>query len=151
MNQSEGQRHDRIRLEVQCVAQQQTITFLEQQLAIAQQQNERLMARLLGGTLPPAPPPGQNPRGAAVHTIQFAPPPSGPFGEIASGLPLPVPPPKGQGAAHPPSIDELADTYVGEHAQALFEDVGDDTANRLGLQHDDVSGTVQRGKRQPLN
>lgn len=133
---------------MQVLAQQHTITFLEQQLAIAHQQNERLMARLFGGT-PAAPAPVAR---APLHTIDFAPPPGAdPFGGMLhSGVPLPVPPPKGQDAPRAPSHEDVLATYAGEHGRALFADVGDEEANRLGLSHDPVSGSVQQGKRQPL-
>lgn len=139
-----------IALEARVESQQQTITVLQEQLAIAQSNNEVMLHRVLGN-MGQAPAmlngpqivgqPNPSPRARAVSV---------PLGDLAmSGPGLPVPRAKGGDAPAPPTADELASTYFGEAGQDLFNDVGDAKADELGLSHDSVTGTVQQGKRLP--
>lgn len=150
MNLSQAEKRDLVALQARVHSQQQTIDVLERQLQIAQGNHELLLQRVLGGVAPIAPqlgpavgPPQAIPR-APRHQIAFGPPPI----DDGPGLPMPVPQAKGHGA--PPSPADLAETYVGTQGNQLFEDIGDDEANRLGIQHDPISGTLQPGKRQPV-
>lgn len=147
LNLSNSEKRDLIALQARVHAQQQTIDVLERQLQIAQANHELLLQRVIGGigaapALGPAVGPPQIAR-APRHQIAFGPPPI----EDGPGLPMPVQHAKGQNA---PTPADLAQTYVGEGGQHLFEDIGDDEANRHGLVHDEITGIVQQGKRQPV-
>jgi uncharacterized coiled-coil protein SlyX len=150
LNQSRSSQQHTRTLEAQVVAQQTTIEFLERQLAITQRNQDQLLARVLGQPIAPAstqmfadpafhnPPPSRAPM-----TVHFEPP----HPEL-NGPSLPMP--QGAGARRQPTAKEVAELY-GEEGGGVFDDMGDDKARELGLDHDDVTGTVQRGKRQPTN
>jgi hypothetical protein len=143
-----------VRLEAQVMSQQQTIDVLQNQLAIAQGNHEMLLHRVINPGAAPAPGPqftgGPQFQGPRRHTVDFAPPPPSaamPGVFEGPGLPMPTQAPKGGSA---PTPADLADTYVGSGSgAALFEDMGDEEAGRQGIAHDEITGTVQRGKRQP--